>query len=317
MNECDSRVLVVDDEETIRSVIAQVLEEDGYHVTEAGSGEEALDVFRRTAFPLVITDIVMSRMSGIELLKELKLLDPEVQVVVITSHASVDTATSALRSGATDYLTKPFDDLNAISKTADMALERRKLSEHNRQLMDRLKQNAEELKDLNRRLHEQATRDGLTGLFNHRYFRESLATELARCSRYRRPFSLVFMDVDHFKRYNDTHGHLAGDDLLKNLARLLEQDRRGSTIVCRYGGEEFVMLVPETDREGALKLAEIVRQRIEAHPFSGEERQPLGRVTLSLGVASYPDDGEDAEILIQHADKALYAAKNAGRNAVR
>jgi len=312
-----SRILVVDDEEVIRSVIAEVLTDDGHEVTEAASAEEALSAFRQGEYPLVLTDIVMKRMSGIELLKELKLIDPEVMVVVMTSHASVDTATSALRSGAYDYLCKPFEDLEAISSVVDRAIEKRQLTVQNKVLMDRLKKNAEELKDLNRSLRDMAMRDGLTGLYNHRFFRETLERELSRADRHGHPFSLVFMDVDHFKKYNDTNGHLAGDELLKILAELMKEGKRGSSIAARYGGEEFVMLIPEVDCAGAVHAAERIRRRVEGFDFPHGQTQPMGRVTLSLGGASSPEHGKDATALIAAADDALYEAKNAGRNTVR
>jgi len=311
------RVLVVDDEDTIRSVISEVLTEDGYEVTQAASGEEALKAFRQGGYPLVLTDIVMKRMTGLDLLKELKAIDPEVLVVIMTSHASVDSATSALRSGAYDYLTKPFEDLSAISSVVDRALDRRRVVEESKTQIDELRKNAEALEDLNRNLRDMAMRDGLTGLYNHRFFREALDRELARSARHSRRFSLIFADVDHFKKYNDTHGHLAGDDLLRTLAGILGDQKRGSTIVARYGGEEFVILLAETEKQGALALAERQRQRIEEYPFPGGESQPAGRVTLSLGVAGYPEDGDAATALIGAADRALYEAKHAGRNAVR
>jgi len=313
----DARILVVDDEDTIRSVIAEVLTDDGHDVTEAASAEEALETFRGGHFPLVLTDIVMKRMSGLELLKEMKVIDPEVVVVVMTSHASVDTATSALRDGAYDYLTKPFDALDDISSVVDRAIEKRQLVEKNRVLVTQLKQNAEDLQDLNSQLRDMAMRDGLTGLYNHRYFRETFDRELARCGRHDHRVSLVFIDLDHFKCYNDTHGHLAGDELLKTLAGLLLEGQRSATTVARYGGEEFVLLVPETDKEGALHLAERVRQRVEQHDFPGGETQPSGRVTMSLGVATFPEDGKDTNTMILAADNSLYEAKNAGRNTVR
>ena len=159
-------------------------------------------------------------------------------------------------------------------------------------------------------------RDGLTGLFNHRYFRDSLERELARVQRHPRPFSILFIDVDHFKQYNDTHGHLAGDHALRELARILEKHNRVSSICARYGGEEFVVLVPEVDGKGARVLAERIRQDVEQYPFPGRETQPLGAVTISLGVSSYPEDATDGESLIARADEALYQAKQKGRNTI-
>jgi diguanylate cyclase (GGDEF)-like protein len=139
---------------------------------------------------------------------------------------------------------------------------------------------------------------------------------VSRSARHGRIFSLVFVDIDHFKSYNDNYGHLAGDELLRHLARIFETHSRRSTITARYGGEEFVLLIPETDGEGAAALAEKLRRIVEDHPFRVSETQPVGRITLSMGVATYPADGEEATTLIDHADKALYHSKHQGRNTV-
>ncbi len=310
-------ILLAEDEATLRTVISEVLEEDGYSVTDVGSGEEALRRFNREPFPIVITDIVLGRMTGLELLAQIKDKSPETVVVIMTSHASIETATAALRSGAYDFLIKPFEDLDVLSTVVGRAAEKVKLLEDNRRLMEDLKKKASEMEALNKKLREMAERDGLTGLYNHRYFWKVLDLELERSRRHERSFSLVYIDVDNFKNYNDTLGHLAGDDLLKTLATIMTERCRASTIAARTGGEEFVLLVPETDKEGALSLAEDIRRIVEQHPFEGRESQPLGTVSISAGVSTYPADGEDPTSLIGAADKALYQAKNAGRNTVR
>ncbi len=296
------RILVVDDELSVRSVLTEVLNDDGHEVTEAASGEEALEIFQKDPFPLVVTDIVMGGMSGLQLLQEIKQSNPDTQVVIITSNASLDSAIESLRSGAYDYLIKPFDEIDLISAVANRAIEKIRLIEENHDLIERLK--------------ELAIRDGLTGLYNHRHFHEVLAIELTRSSRHQRTFSLILLDVDFFKQYNDTHGHLEGDHLLSTLADLIRKNLRRSDIFARYGGEEFVVLLPETPNEDARTIAEEVRRRLENYPFKGGETQPLGKVTISMGVATFPDDGIDASNLIKHADKALYRAKDSGRNLV-
>ena len=310
------RILVADDEETLLSVITEVLTDDGHDVTAVGSAEEALETFRKNPFPLVITDIIMGRMSGLELLKEVKLLDPEVLVTVMTSHASMDNATSALRAGTYDFVLKPFDDLDVISSLVNRAIEKIRLVNDNRSLMSEMKEKTVEMERLNKRLQHMVIHDGLTGLHNHRYFRDALEEEVQRSGRYERCFSLIFVDVDHFKRYNDTHGHPAGDEVLKTLARLLKEHCRNIDIAARYGGEEFVLLLPESDKDAARQFAERLRKSVEEHPFKGRETQPMGMVSLSLGVASFPQDGTDSVTLLAHADKALYKAKGSGRNNV-
>lgn len=309
-------VLVVDDEESLRGLIAQILLEDGHDVTEAASGEQALEEFRKKHHPLVITDIRMGGISGIQLLREIKQIQPETQVIIMTSHASLDTALTALRAGAYDYLIKPFDDLELISAVVNRAIDKINLISENRILVDKLKNYNEELEYVNRTLRELAIRDGLTGLHNHRYFQECLTAELARAHRYERAFSLIILDVDFFKHYNDTHGHLEGDRLLCALAQFLKGCVRKSDVVARYGGEEFVAILPETTREGAVAFAEGLRKRIADYSFPHREAQPLGSLTVSLGVSTYPANGVDGPALIHFADQALYLAKRQGRNMV-
>jgi len=158
--------------------------------------------------------------------------------------------------------------------------------------------------------------DYLTGIYNRRYFFEKLAEELNRSSRYQRKLSLLMLDIDHFKNYNDNHGHQQGDYLLKELAQLLTQSIRRADFVARYGGEEFVVVAPETGREQAVKLAEKIKTAIEEYPFKLKESQPNGRITVSLGVVEFPEGGSNADELVGKADVALYLAKDQGRNKI-
>ena len=309
-------LLVVDDEETLRSVVSQVLSADGFTVAEAASGEEALEAFKLSSHPLVLTDIRMGGVSGIELLTEIKRHNPDTQVVIMTSHASLDSALTALRAGAYDYLVKPFESLDLISAVAARAAEKARLVTRNRELLEQLKRANEELLEANVTLKEMAVRDGLTSLYNHRYFQEALALEVARCKRYEKQCGLIFIDVDNFKKYNDTHGHPEGDQLLRTLAHILSSHLRSSDLAARYGGEEFVLLLPETSKDAALMIAEGLRQRVAEQPFAGRETQPLGRVTISIGVAGFPGDGTEAAALLACADLLLYKAKHGGKNMV-
>jgi len=312
----DMDLLVVDDEETLRSVVSQVLTADGFVVAEAASGEEALEAFRAKSHSLVITDIRMGGMSGIELLTQIKQHNPDTQVVIMTSHASLDSALTALRAGAYDYLIKPFESLDLISAVAGRAAEKARLVSQNRQLLEQLKRANEELQEANCILQEMAVKDGLTSLYNHRYFQEALSLEIARSRRYGKQCSVVFMDVDNFKVYNDSNGHPEGDGLLKTLAQIMMAHLRSSDLAARYGGEEFVLLLAETSKETAVRIAEGLRAKVEDEPFPGREKQPLGRVTISIGVASYPEDGGDATALMAYADQLLYKAKHDGKNMV-
>jgi diguanylate cyclase (GGDEF)-like protein len=173
----------------------------------------------------------------------------------------------------------------------------------------------------NVRLHEQtvllAATDGITGVYNHRYFQEHLQAELKRAKRLKHPLSLIMLDIDHFKHYNDTNGHQKGDLVLVEVAKILVGAARAEIdIVARYGGEEFCLLLPETDKAAAMKIAERIRRKVQRSAFPGKEQQPPGTLTVSLGVASMPEDARAPEKLVARADAALYKAKNNGRNRV-
>lgn len=166
------------------------------------------------------------------------------------------------------------------------------------------------------RMEESSTKDALTGLYNRRYFRDAFYRELKRSKRYRHPLSVILFDLDDFKSYNDANGHLAGDAALEETARLLLATCREIDVVCRYGGEEFVLILPATDKNGARILGEKIRRRIEEHPFPGEENCPAGALTLSGGISTFPEDGLTGEELLGNADESLYQAKKFIKNAV-
>lgn len=166
------------------------------------------------------------------------------------------------------------------------------------------------------RTRQFAVQDALTGLANFGYFLERLREEKNRAERYQRLLSLVLFDIDHFKKYNDTHGHPAGNAVLKKIAALIQEEAREVDLAARFGGEELALILPETHRFAALEAAERIRRRVENENFPGGESQPLGKITISAGVATFPVDAENEEKLIQRADEALYLSKRAGRNRV-
>jgi diguanylate cyclase (GGDEF)-like protein len=303
------RILVVDDKEIIRTTITQVLEDDGYEVITAENGEDALALYEQKRFPIVITDIYMPKMTGIDLLAAIKKIDTSTQVIVMTSYASVDSAIATIRSGAYDYLTKPFEDIELISNVVRRAAEKIRLERQTDHLIEMLKQKTEQLERSNAQLKSLATRDSLTGLYNHRYFQESLTAELNRAQRYQRPFSLLFIDLDFFKTFNDTNGHLEGDKLLIALSNFFLESFRKTDTICRYGGDEFAVILPEASKEEARTIAAKLHAKVAEHPFEGRDAMPQGRVTISIGIATYPNDETDAERLLQHADQIMYEAK--------
>lgn len=185
-----------------------------------------------------------------------------------------------------------------------------------KQAKERAEKLAQELLEANKKLRELAYRDGLTGLYNHRYFQEILEREIKRARRYKKPLSLLMIDIDHFKKINDTYGHLHGDEVLKGLAQIFSESIRACDYAARYGGEEFSIILPETPLNGALNVAERLRQRVKNTPIVLADQEI--RVTISIGLAAY--ENTQIEItrsqLISLADKALYQSKMAGRDRV-
>ena len=169
---------------------------------------------------------------------------------------------------------------------------------------------------LYQRTKELVSRDVLTGLFNRRYFFEHLETEIQRARRYSRTFTILMLDLDHFKQYNDTHGHLRGDEVLRGVGGLLLGNTRRADVVARFGGEEFVVLLPEISKQAGALVAEKIRSALAQYPFYGKEQQPGGRLTVTIGLAAYPTDSDNGVELVDIADRALYVGKQQGGNAV-
>lgn len=170
--------------------------------------------------------------------------------------------------------------------------------------------------DYRKQLRAQANHDGLTGLLNKRFFMSELAESIVKSEGKAQPLSLFLFDIDHFKNFNDTNGHPAGDELLRSLGRLIQNSVRPGDSCCRYGGEEFIVAMPGTDAPSAFQVAERIREAIEDYRFANEENQPGGNVTISGGVAGFPKDGTDINELTRNADEALYESKRGGRNRV-
>lgn len=307
-------ILLADDEQDIRDELARLLRAQGYEVTAVGDAAEALARAARQPFTLLIAAVHPHDDDGLDVVRRFKEMQPDGQAIVVAGKASLDTALQALRAGAYDYLIKPFGDPGIVLTVVDRALEQARLVKTNDQLLAQLQERNEVLRQANELLRELAVKDGLTGLFNHRYLHEMLGREVARCERHQHPFSLLMIDVDHFKFYNDAHGHPRGDRLLQELAELIGQRLRRPDVPARYGGEEFMLLLPETDRAGALHVAEAIRREVERRAFAGAVTQPGGNVTVSVGVACYPDDGATPSELLETVAKCLSDAKRQGRN---
>jgi len=311
------RVLVADDDIGIRTVIAEVLGDDGFDVTTAENGDEAWQKFEKESYEIVLTDIRMPLLDGLQLLQRIRTKTPMTCVLILTSFASVASSVQALKDGAFDYLIKPFESLEVVSRAVQRAVEHIESAREREAALDSLIRKNMELGQLNKVFHDLASRDGLTGLYNHRFVQNSLRLEFERAQTSGYLLSVIVLDVDHFKDYNDTHGHLMGDYVLKSLADLLQQNVRDNDIVARWGGEEFVIVCPKCTPESAHALAARLCKTIAAHPFEGRETQPKRYISVSVGVAAMTVRTLDPSELIRAADAAVYEVKRNGRDGVR
>jgi diguanylate cyclase (GGDEF)-like protein len=340
MNGARPHILCVDDEEGILAVLRQQLRSrfgDECEISVAQSGRDALALMDALAadgekVAVMIADQIMPGMRGVELLEEVNRRSPSTTKILLTGQAGLDAEVSAInRAGLNHNLPKPWEEpdlrlaVEKLLKTfrlteENQALlgtleERNKaLESANSELEHRVSERTRELADANARLAQLAVTDGLTGVYNHRHFHERLALELERSQRNGLPLSLFMLDVDHFKAYNDRFGHPAGDELLRQLARLLGDGRRVNDFVSRYGGEEFTVVLVDTPKLTAAQLGEKLRERVNEENLGAADG--IAGITISLGIAAFPDDATTAEALVRAADTALYRAKRAGRNRV-
>jgi two-component system, cell cycle response regulator len=295
------RILVVDDNQDNIEIIATRLRFRGYEILEASDGTEALRLVREKAPDLLLLDVMLPDIDGYEISRRIKGATdlPFIPIILVTARDSTQDKVAGLDAGADDYLTKPinFPELEARVRS-----------------MLRIKRLQDELEEKNRELERLSISDGLTGLFNHRHIHGLLAEEYERVERTNDCMSVAMFDLDRFKSVNDTYGHQAGDRVLIDLAEILRDTARDIDRLGRYGGEEFIALLPETCIEDAAVFVERVRREVARRPFDIGRDEPL-RMTLSAGVATYPHELVDSvESLVRLADEALYTAKAAGRN---
>lgn len=295
-------ILLVDDDPGAIQLMGRILAEVG-KLRFATNGKDALRLARESAPDLILLDAEMPGMSGFELLRTLKAESPlaDVPVIFITSHSEAGFEVSALDMGAADFIAKPLKSSRVLARVRTQL---------------RMKHMADELR-------RTAATDSLTGVANRRQFDESLEREWLRARRSGDPVSLLMIDVDHFKLYNDRYGHSKGDVCLRHVTQALLRACKGPAgLVARYGGEEFVILLPQTPRHGAQRMAQQVLDEVAALGIFHEDLQTTHYVSVSVGVACFDDASacwEDnshavrASDLVQAADKALYSAKQAGR----
>jgi two-component system, cell cycle response regulator len=294
------RVLIVDDSPVVRAIVGGYLRGAGFTVQEADNGADALRRLEAHTFDVIISDLRMPVMDGFALLEAVKSKDAGPEVILLTGTLAHDmnSAIRALRLGAHDFLTKPPSGPDEVIVAVDRAVEKKRLREANARLV--------------RELEALSRTDPLTGALNRGAFDEALRREFNRARRYAFPLSLVMLDLDHFKAINDGHGHRGGDAVLQQFVKLAVTIFRESDTVHRYGGEEFVALLPHAAYEGALDAARRLVQTAGSTPFRVGETDLT--VTASAGVACAREQDLDGGDLVARADAALYEAKRLGRN---
>lgn len=295
------KVLVAEDEPISRHRLITFLKKWGYEVQVARDGAEALHMLDEPGSPkLAILDRMMPHVNGLDVCRAVREAgrEPYVYMILLTGQGRQEEIIEGFEAGADDYIKKPFEsqELKARLRTGARIVELQ-----------------EELIAARERLREEAMHDSLTGLLNRAAFFTIFGQEVARSRRRDAPLALIMADVDHFKAINDRYGHVAGDAVLREVAKRLRIALRSSDLVGRYGGEEFVVLVPACDIRQALAMAERIRQSVSASPI--EVPGASVQTTISVGVAG-TDDMDVAEELLKRADQALYRAKHAGRNKV-
>ena len=291
-------ILIIEDEEDILALLSGLLESENYRVITAGNGREGIAKFQEYTPDLIISDVRMPIMDGIEVLREVKTKESDTEVIILTGHSDEATAIDCLRLGAYDYFRKPLEDIDVLLTAVERVLEKRNLELKNRSLVKQLK--------------ELSIKDPLTGLYNYRYLQNCLDEEIDRSRRYGHNFFILMIDADHFKVINDTHGHLFGDYVLKKLGELLTTQLRSTDRLFRYGGEEFVVIMNELNKAEVAAIVERLMQTIRGYTFCYEAQE--AKITVSMGGAFFPDGADNKLDLIKEADQALYKAKEAGRD---
>lgn len=294
------KILIVDDDEAVRESLNDFLEFHGYAVAAVGSAAQALEILGKSDFDLVISDLVMPKMDGISLIKAIRELGKDVPFLVMTGFASIEYAVESMKAGASDFITKPlkFDHVMLIINRALETCSLRKMAKER-----------EYYKDL-------SNSDGLTRISNYRHFSQVLQLEIDRHHRYHRPLTLLLIDIDDFKKTNDRYGHLMGDLVLIKIAALLTAEIRGFDYVARYGGDEFTVILPEVSEKEALAVGRRILKSIGQYEFKSPENEDIGKLSVTIGIASFPKDAAVGKELVSGADRAMYAGKSAGKNCI-
>lgn len=292
------KILIVEDDLEARESLDEFLCSNSFSVLAFASAPEALKTIKKKDFDIILTDLVMPEMDGISFTKAIRELGKDIPVLIMTGFASIEYAVESLKAGATDFITKPLK-FDYVLFIINRLLENRHLRKK--------AQESEYYKEL-------SNRDELTKISNYRHFNYVLQVEIDRQMRYHRPLTLLIIDIDDFKKCNDIHGHLSGDLVLVEVASLLSTQIRSCDFVARYGGDEFTVILPEISEKEALAVCRRIMSAVGKHEFQSFEKKDIEPLSVTIGIASFPQNAPDGKGLIEKADQAMYAGKKAGKN---
>lgn len=295
------RILIIDDDKDNLKIVSRLLQHQGYETVTANSGVEALQSVASAKVDLVILDINMPGIDGFQTFRLLRQREEFVSVIFLTGQNNTDDLIRGLEAGALDYICKPYNPLELVARVKSQL---------------KFKQIQEELRSANKKLQSLVDIDDLTGLYNMRTIYDRINHEMERARRYKHGIAVIMMDMDHFKRVNDNHDHLFGSFVLSEVGQLIKKNIRAVDFAARYGGDEFLICLAQTEAMGALRFTERLRKRIAQTEFcSGDDRIFL---TASFGVGIIDNSKQiiDAHTLVRVADGKLYEAKANGRDRV-
>ena len=315
------KVLYVEDNIESRDSLTGLLSNFFHNITLGVDGEDGLKKFKSASFDLIITDIRMPKMNGIEMIKRVRDIDDEIPIIVSTAHQDYEFLTSCIELGVNWYLLKPINHkqlmraVKCVCEKLYYAYENKKYEESLEVLVEA---RTKELQATQEKLTLMVNRDPLTNLYNRRYFNDVSQTLLNLARREKEELSFMMIDIDRFKLVNDTYGHLVGDIVLKELAYTLLKVTRHSDVVIRFGGEEFFIILPHTNLKGAVKIAQKIRNNIKNLNIHIDNNiDKLIKFTVSIGVTEcYCDDDKKVDTIVRRADEAMYEAKHNGRDRI-
>lgn len=292
------KILIIDDDAGVRDSMQEFIKDSGYDIYTASSAEEALELLKSEIVDVVITDIILTGMDGLELTDLIK-HNYDIDVIVMTGYSEKFSYEDAINKGASDLVFKPI-------RYRELMLRLKRVLKERQLSIDRAK--------MLKTLEKLAITDGLTRLYNLRHFYKQLEIEIDRCNRYGHSLALLLLDIDHFKKCNDTYGHLEGDKVLVKLGQNIKLCLRTMDSAYRYGGEEFTIILPETTGKEANNVAERISASVESERFSTKTGEDFS-ITISIGVTEYFKE-EQLSTFIHRADQAMYKSKAKGRNRI-